>query len=358
MDDLACRREVCGQRLGFLGRDGQYHANAAVEGARHLARLDVALRLQEGHQAALFPAVSVDEGVQALGQDAWHVLQQAAAGDMRQCMDPARTNEGQERLHINPRRLDQIVDQQAVLVKERWAFQLPAFVGGQTPHQRIAVGMNARGRKAQKHVAICHLVAGQLLAALNRAHAKTGQIIVAWPIHAGHFRRLATDQGAARQLAPFGNTGHDSGGNAVLKMARCEVIQEKQRFGALHDEVIDAHRDQIDADRIMAVMVDGELDLGAHAIIARHQQRVFVACRARVKKAAKPAQIRLCAGPTRRLGERANGLHQRVAGSDRDAGMFIGIGLRSVSFISHLVPLTLSRLDFHAALGKRPAKSP
>src|SRR5829696_7868204 len=40
--------------LGRVGRrDDRHHADAAVEGARHLAGLDIPLRLEEGHERRL-----------------------------------------------------------------------------------------------------------------------------------------------------------------------------------------------------------------------------------------------------------------------------------------------------------------
>ena len=45
-------------------------------------------------------------------------------------------------------------------------------------------------------------LAGQLLAALDRADAEAGKVVVAWRIHARHFRRLAADQRAAASLQP------------------------------------------------------------------------------------------------------------------------------------------------------------
>src|SRR3546814_7780148 len=55
-----------------------------LEGARHLLRLDIALRLEEGHQAGLRPKVRVDMGVQPFRQDTRQVFQQSAAGDVRE----------------------------------------------------------------------------------------------------------------------------------------------------------------------------------------------------------------------------------------------------------------------------------
>ena len=67
---LARRREVGEERARFVGRDREHHADAAVEGARHLGGFDMSLRLQKGHEPRLFPRVGIDMGVQAVGQDA------------------------------------------------------------------------------------------------------------------------------------------------------------------------------------------------------------------------------------------------------------------------------------------------
>ena len=74
------------------------HADAAIEGAGDFLRLDIALRLEERHQPRLRPAIGIDRRVQPLGQHARNVLQQAAAGDVRQRRDPAGPDRRQQRL--------------------------------------------------------------------------------------------------------------------------------------------------------------------------------------------------------------------------------------------------------------------
>src|SRR5690606_20143155 len=66
----------------MLGGDNERHADAAVEGARHLLRLDIPLGLEEGHQPGLRPGIGVDPGVEMVRQHAGDILQQSAAGDM------------------------------------------------------------------------------------------------------------------------------------------------------------------------------------------------------------------------------------------------------------------------------------
>jgi len=66
-------------------------------------------------------------------------------------------------------------------------------------------------------------------------------------------------------------------GDAHLQLAGGEIVEEHQRFGAAHHEVVDAHRDEIDADRVVLVGHEGQLQLGADAVGAGHQHRLLVA---------------------------------------------------------------------------------
>jgi len=101
----------CGRKFRLYR---QHHADPAIERPRHFARRDVPLALEEGHEAGLFPRAGIDDGMGAFGQDARHVFQQAAAGDVRQCIDLARADGGQQAFDIDPGRLDQRIDQQPV----------------------------------------------------------------------------------------------------------------------------------------------------------------------------------------------------------------------------------------------------
>jgi hypothetical protein len=42
----------------------------------------------------------------------------------------------------------------------------------------------------------------------------------------------------------------------------------------LHDQIVDAHRDQIDPDRVMPVMIDRQFDLGPDPVVGGDQQRI------------------------------------------------------------------------------------
>ena len=63
---------------------------------------------------------------------------------------------------------------------------------------------------------------------------------------------LAADQRAARLLAAGRDALDDVGGDRDVEPLADVVVEEEQRLGALHQDVVDAHRDEVDADRVVA----------------------------------------------------------------------------------------------------------
>src|SRR3546814_1528898 len=88
-------------------------------------------------------------------------------------------------------------------------------------------------------------------------------------------------------------------------LARCIIIKEKQRLGALHDQVVRTHRDQVDADPVVLARFDREFQLGADAVVRRNEQGVVEPRRLQVEETAKTAQVGVGTGTARRTGERS-----------------------------------------------------
>ena len=59
-----------------------------------------------------------------------------------------------------------------------------------------------------------------------------------------------------------------------VELAGGEIVEEEQRLGALHDDVVDAHRDEVDADRVENAALDRDLDLGADAVVGGDQDGI------------------------------------------------------------------------------------
>ena len=62
-----------------------------------------------------------------------------------------------------------------------------------------------------------------------------------------------------------------------VELAAGEIVEEEQRLGALRQQVVDAHGDEIDADGGVPAGVDGDLELGADAVVGGDQDRVLEA---------------------------------------------------------------------------------
>ncbi len=183
----------------------------------------------------------------------------------------------------------------------------------------------ARG-EAEHDVAGRYRAAVDRGAALDRADGKAGEIVVARPIEARHFRRLAADQGAADLAAGRCDAGDHAFRLRHVEPAGREIIEEQERLGALHDEVVDAHRHEIDAHRVVAPRLDRDLELGADAVGGDDEDGIAVARRLQIEERAEAAQSGVGAGPRRRLRQRLQRRDERVARVDVDAGSAIAQG--------------------------------
>ena len=154
-------------------------------------------------------------------------------------------------------------------------------------------------------------------------------------VHAGHLGGLAADQRAAGLAAALGDALDDRGAGLGIELAAGEVVEEEQRLGALHDEVVDAHRDEIDADGVVQSGFDRDLELGADAVGAGDQHRILEAGALEVEQPAEAADFGVRAGARGRAHQRLDQVDQPVAGVDIDARVRVGEPvLRSVMAVS------------------------
>ena len=146
-------------------------------------------------------------------------------------------------------------------------------------------------------------------------------------VHAGQLRRLAAEEGGARLLAPGGDAADDGRGRVDRELAGGVVVEEEEGFGTLHDDVVRAHGDEVDADGVVAVEFDGELELRADAVRARDEHRAWPARQVDFEEPAEAADAAQDARPVRAAGQWLDVLHQGVTRIDVDAGILVGQGL-------------------------------
>jgi hypothetical protein len=102
-------------------------------------------------------------------------------------------------------------------------------------------------------------------------------------------RGLAAEQGTPRLDAPLGDAldqrrdplGHDR--------ADRDVVLQEQRLGPAHDQVVDDHGDQVDADRVVHVHRLRHRDLGADPVRGRREHRVLPAVQPELEQPGKAA---------------------------------------------------------------------
>ena len=190
--------------------------------------------------------------------------------------------------------------------------------------------MEARRRQAEHEVARLQPRLRHECSALRGADGKARDVEIARGVKARHLGRLPADQGASRLRAPLGDALHDGGRNILVELAGRKIIQKEQRLGALDDNVVDAHRDKINADRIVEAALDRDLDLGADAVVGRDQDRVDKPRRLEIEQPAESAKLRARPGTARGPGEGADSIHDPIA--DIDVDPRLGVGERLSAF--------------------------
>jgi hypothetical protein len=134
---------------------------------------------------------------------------------------------------------------------------------------------------------------------------------------------LAADQGAARLAAALGDAADDRLDLPGIETPDRDVVEEVERLGARHQDVVDAHRDQVDPDGVVTAREARDLQLGPDAVGRRDQDGLAVFRRHahQTGEAADPADH---LGAVGRARERRDAAHRIVARVDVDAGLAIG----------------------------------
>ena len=190
--------------------------------------------------------------------------------------------------------------------------------------------MNAGRCQAEDDIARGHAAAVDHRVALHRAHGEPGKIVVARRVHARHLGRLAAHQRAAGLAAAFGNARDDGAAGIHVQLAGGEIIEEQQRLGALDDQIVDAHGDQIDADRVVLAGGDGDFQLGADPVGGGDQDGIAETRGLQIEQRAEAAEAGRGAAARRAGGQRLDRLNQSRSRIDIDAGIAIAAGVYGV----------------------------
>ena len=102
----------------------------------------------------------------------------------------------------------------------------------------------------------------------------------------------------------------------------------------MHDEVVDAHGDEIDPNHIVYAGFDCDFDLGADPIISGNKERIAKACRLKIENASEAANFGIGTAPSRRPHDRLDFFDHCIACIDIDAS----IGIGEAILVCHIAP--------------------
>jgi len=131
------------------------------------------------------------------------------------------------------------------------------------------------------------------------------------------------------QPAAFRDASHHARGVRHGKFPAGEIVQEEQRLGASHHQVVHAHGYQVDAHRVVQPGFDGDEQFGADAVGGAHQHRVGEAGCLQVEQRAEAPDAAHHAGAVCRGGQRLDALDQFVSRRDIHARLLVGRQCRS-----------------------------
>ena len=176
----------------------------------------------------------------ALRQDAREVAEDAAAGDMCECLDVGTRAQLAHLVDVELVRREQEVGVEVAVAEER-------------PHEREPVRVQAERRQAEDDVAGLDARAVDHLVALDDPDARAREVELLLAVDAGHLRGLAAEERATRGAAGLRGSLDELRDLLERELVPDDVVEEEERLGAGRDHVVHAVRGQVGADRSAAV---------------------------------------------------------------------------------------------------------
>ncbi len=148
--------------------------------------------------------------------------------------------------------------------------------GHDPARERIPVAVQTGRSHRHNSVADPDAARAEHLVGFDHADPEAREVVLVGGHHTGVLGGLATDERAARLHTTVRDAGDDLLDVLRRQPPDRDVVEEEQRLGAGHDDVVDDHRDQVDADGVVASQRSRDLQLGAHAVGRADQDRLAV----------------------------------------------------------------------------------
>ncbi len=184
--------------------------------------------------------------------------------------------------------------------------------------------MNTRGGKSNENITVSNIGTRQAAFHARPHQRQIPQGHSRLRIHSGHFGGFAANQGATGLSAALGNPLNHCRRSFDIQLAGGEIIEEEQRLSTLHDQVIDTHGNEINADRIVLSSINGDLQFRPDTVIGSNQNRIPEPGRFKIEQTAKTADLAVSARSPGGFDCRLDAFNQRIARINIDTGIGIG----------------------------------
>ena len=227
---------------------------------------------QHSDRALLYPCA---EPVRNAPRD---VLVEAAACDVGDALDIHLFKQSEYRLYVYLRWFEQSLAER-LSAEHRVARSQRLHVSlleiEDLAHEGESVGVDSARRQSDHNVAGLHLIVVYDLVLVYDTCYISCEVVLVSRIESRHLSRLAADQRSARLHAALAHACNDLLDPLRHVLAACDVVEEEQRLCTCADDVIDAHRNAVDADRVVLVQQESQLELGADTVSAAYEDRLL-----------------------------------------------------------------------------------
>ncbi len=142
----------------------------------------------------------------------------------------------------------------------------PGALEEDVARQRVTVGVQAGGTHGDDRIAHAYLLWAQQLVCFDHADGGGGHIVVIWVHHTWVLSGLAAQQGCTGLDAAFGDAADDVCDFLRHHFSGGDIVLQEQWLSTAHDEVVDAHGHQVDADGVVLIHRLGDNKLRTHAV--------------------------------------------------------------------------------------------
>src|SRR6266536_6637690 len=190
-----------GQGPGSTGGISRAHdeqiADAHIEGAPHLGLLDPPALLDHAEDRRYRPRARVDHRLAPVGENAGEVLGDPTARDVGHGEHGHAPEQIEHGLDVDPRGLEELVGHGAIESRHGVRGLEAQPLEDHLAHQRITVGVKARGGETEHAVARSDFGPRHDAASLDHAHREAREVVLPRRVEGAHLRRLSPHQRAA-----------------------------------------------------------------------------------------------------------------------------------------------------------------